>query len=1246
MNILATSESGGASGIVGAAFTVTYTDGTSTSFTQSVSDIQSPNSYSGETVVSTTSYLVQSDGSDGYSAAGWHIYGYTFPLNSAKTVSTFTVPSTRGVQLLGVSLYTSSSTGAAAPAGWTSISKNSNGSVSQNAYYRIAASADVAGSTTYAFTFPSNGLAAGSIVTLNGVAQSSPVGTVTSQANAASTSYTAPALSYVGTQSWVGLYTIANGATSGSDFNTPNSGYATTVADAGTGSGTSGVLIGSFYDDLEGCGSTCLSSTWVATSKAATSATSIGTSILINGGTPNATALWHFDETSWSGAAGEVIDASANGYNGVAQHSATTSGTSPALSGSPGTCYYGGFNGTNQYVKLPTSLPHVGRNTTITAWIRPTGTSAHGRIFDDDYNGDGYALSYGDPGSQLLRFYSRNPSVLILNSNTALALNTWYFVAIEFANSDSSITMFMFVFTASGGGYDGVANSMSTSTAWSAGTGPYATIGGNADTSSEGAGFDFPGSIDEVTIYDAALTYAQMQALAATTHPCGTSVPDHYAVATAGTAVNCDPATVTVTAHTATHTAIDTPDTITLSTSTGHGDWTLSSGAGTFTAGSSNSGAATYAYSQADAGVAVFKLRDTYAETVTINVADGGVNAKSGSALASEDAPLSFAPSGFRITDGSNAAATIGTQQSGLTSTQSLALQAVRTDTNTNACTSLFTSGTTANVSLAFQCNNPTSCRLGQTLTFTNNGTATSLAANASTGFTSYTSVPVKFTTANGEAPFTINYTDAGQITLGEKYSIPLGNGSSASNAIQGASQFVVQPYNLKLSNVKSTANGTINPGANTPTGTVFMAAGQALTTTVTATNYAGNATPNFGQETSPATVILTPALVVPSSGHDPSVSGSFGAFSGGSATGTAFSWPEVGIMTLTPSVASYLGSGPLAGQTSGNVGRFIPNGFAAVTNTPVFGTGCAAGGFTYLGQPITYTVAPVITVTPQAYGGTTTQNYTGSLWRLSDASLSNRTYTPTPATPTLIMTGLPSTSSDPVIVDGGSGGGTLTFGAGTGLSFSRGSVIVPFNANIALSINVIDLDGAAVTSLNGTAASNPVTFGASGGISFSTSAAQYYGRLALRNAIGSELLDLPMSLTTQYYASTAGGFTTNTADSCSAGPGIAFSAYQMNLTNGRSCVRDSGSPGVSGAGCAAAASGAYRAFALGGDFNLILAAPGSGFNGALDVTATAPSWLQYIWNSATATPTGPTGIATFGVFPGSPTRIYQREVY
>jgi MSHA biogenesis protein MshQ len=577
----------------------------------------------------------------------------------------------------------------------------------------------------------------------------------------------------------------------------------------------------------------------------------------------------------------------------------------------------------------------------------------------------------------------------------------------------------------------------------------------------------------------------------------------------------------------------------------------------------------------------------------------------------------------------------------------------VRTDTNTGACAAVFSSGATLNVSLAYQCNNPTSCVAGQTLAITNNSITTNIASNANGGVSTYTTVPLTFSTANAEAPFSFSYSDVGQVTLYARFVIPLGSGGGSGNSMTGSSQFVVQPYDFSLTNLRCTTYGAgtcstalsapgNNPGAATAAGAAFIQAGQPFAATVTARNFAGSVTPNYGQEIAPPGVTLSANLVAPVGGNAAALNNAsgFGSFSGGTATGTTFNWPEVGIITLTPSVANYLGSGAVTGTVSGDVGRFIPNGFTTGLNIPVFGTGCAAGNFSYLGQPLTYTIPPVLTVTAVAAAGSTARNYTGVFLKLTNSTLTGRTYAPTPANPTLDSSGLPSTATDPAIADLGSGQATLTFSTGTGLLFTRGAAVASFIANIALSINVIDSDGVA--------APNPVTFGSATGIGFSTSAMQYYGRLALRDAVGSELLDLPMQLTTQYYLSTNQGFTINTGDSCTAAPAIVFSNYRLNLTSGKTCVRDSGSPGASGAGCAAAAPPltAYKATAASGNFNLVFAAPGSGFNGAVTATATAPAWLQYVWNSAGGVNANPAGIAAFGMFPGQASRVYQREVY
>jgi hypothetical protein len=132
-------------------------------------------------------------------------------------------------------------------------------------------------------------------------------------------------------------------------------------------------------------------------------------------------------------------------------------------------------------------------------------------------------------------------------------------------------------------------------------------------------------------------------------------------------------------------------------------------------------------------------------------------------------------------------------------------------------------------------------------------------------------------------------------------------------------------------------------------------------------------------------------------------------------------------------------------------------------------------------------------------------------------------------------------------------------------------------------------------------------------------------------------------------------GFATNTADSCTTAPKLAFSNYQLNLAAGATCVRDNSNPGNSGIGCAAPAPAAscpgpppagsqYYPSACAGNFNLTLAAPGAGDNGALSVTAIAPSWLLYTWSGGVNG--NPVGMGTFGEFPAPASRVHQREVY
>ncbi|MFN0313612.1 MAG: DUF6701 domain-containing protein, partial [Burkholderiales bacterium] len=746
---------------------------------------------------------------------------------------------------------------------------------------------------------------------------------------------------------------------------------------------------------------------------------------------------------------------------------------------------------------------------------------------------------------------------------------------------------------------------------------------------------------------------------------------DHYRVQNNATGVNCQAESITITAHDSSHTAVTLTNTTTITVTAAfvsgsggpgnRGDWTLLTGAGILSNGTADDGVATYTFAASGESSIVLALKDTWAQTVNIAVTDSTITDTSGTANAdaSYNQNLVFNPSGFRISNGAGAAATIPTQIAG-TPSATLYLQAIRTDTNTGACISAFASGTTVSVDAGFTCNNPTSCA-GRQVTLTSTAASSNSAATApnNNGASplAYTALNFLFSTANAEAPFTLSYPDVGQLTLNFRHTIPLGTGSPSSNTMLGSSNaFVVKPAGFTITSIQRTADSFANPGASNGTGPIFIKAGDDFTATITAVTSSGAATPNFGKETGPEGVKLTPALATglglttnPAIGND-TVAGS--AFTNGVATVTNLSWGEVGIINITPSVgdADYLGVGDVGGTTTGNVGRFIPYDFGISLNTPAFAPGCSTGtAFTYIGQSFGYTTVPVVTVTARNKAGSATRNYTGSWWKITNTSLTGRSYTA--ATGTLDTTGLPLSTTDPAIADLGgvsSGQGTLTFSAGTGLLFTRAAPVTPFNADISLAINVIDSDGVAY-------ASNPARFGtatAGNGIAFTGAGkTMRWGRLKLSNVLGSEFADLLLPAEVQYYNGTS--FVTNADDGCTALPksAVMFTNFQRNLA---ACETYLASPPAS------------ITFS-GGKGALLLKKPGSGNNGSVDLkprlsatdtgiacvnaassaaTNASMSYLQFNWGGGATYDKNPTGRAVFGA-PLVPREfIFFRENY
>jgi len=83
-------------------FTVTYTNGTTSLFTQSLSDWATPQSYAGESVVTTMPYRDVSSGAQNNTTV--NLYGYGFTLDNTRVAMSLTLPNNGNVVVLGVTV--------------------------------------------------------------------------------------------------------------------------------------------------------------------------------------------------------------------------------------------------------------------------------------------------------------------------------------------------------------------------------------------------------------------------------------------------------------------------------------------------------------------------------------------------------------------------------------------------------------------------------------------------------------------------------------------------------------------------------------------------------------------------------------------------------------------------------------------------------------------------------------------------------------------------------------------------------------------------------------------------------------------------------------------------------------------------------------------------------------------------------------------------------------------------------------
>lgn len=1009
------------------------------------------------------------------------------------------------------------------------------------------------------------------------------------------------------------------------------------------------------------------------------------------GGGSTPYAWFQLDDSpgSWNGTGGEIVDQIGNvsGAFALATGSGVDSTTARVCNGVdvPSNTSDADQYGIDSSIDIDSDLGAVG---TISFWYNSNAAWNGGgnrmlvdasTTADDKY----FFLALMNSGSLRFRLEDSSDGDFQLDTATqGFAADTWHHIAISWDLPNDSMEVFV------DGSSAGTNNGNTTGSLGQLGT---IYFGDNRSSyHPSGTANSANGIIDEIRIFTTVQTAAEINADitddVTSSRICPVSSVDHYAISHSGVAVTCEAETVTVTGHDASEAAVapSASTTITLSTSIAVDGWALKSGNGTFSAPNQ------YTFDGTETAVE-FWLTQTTATTaphIDIDVSDGTANDL-------ESPALEFRDTAFRFyADGSNNS--IGPQIAGKPSStdpgsQTLTLRAVQTNTDTGACEARIT-GQQA-VPMAYECINPTTCKINNGVTVIDSvigGAGNPLVGNPQGGPISYGDVDLTFD-GTGKATWSMTYLDAGQLKLHAELVIPA-SGDDPEITLAGASnQFVVRPFAFALDYGGERAGMSVADRLNCKgdlsyavdaDGSVFAKSGNDFTLTMTAVAwqaaddsdnngipdavnndpppdniydncadlYDNPITGNF--DVAEAGVTVSGTLAAPSGGVAGSISESAGGVDFNNGVGSKnLSWNEVGIVHLAATL-DYLGSGEVVFGASYNVGRFTPDHFEiSVLDDGTLADSCTV--FTYTGQDFTYgpdidelpgelVDYPTLLITAKNSGGATTQNYRGAFDKLSatdivmPGSIADATEKGADGSTPLTLTWIPGT---PDLTNNNDGTLTFTLGDDT-FRYDRVSNAITdeFTGDIELTISSIK-DGDNVEAV-GTAydfkldaqhPSDPPGV-AEDGIKVR------YGRLALQNAYGSELLPLGMPLQAEYF--TANGYATNTLDGCTA----------LTTTNHLELSSD-GSNWFSGDIARAVGSGTTLATLsasplANGDAGLSFSAPGAENSGSVEVRTaigTDYPWLLYDWD-ADGTDDEATGRITFGIFKGNNRLIYMRE--
>ncbi|WP_394129339.1 DUF6701 domain-containing protein [Shewanella maritima] len=545
-----------------------------------------------------------------------------------------------------------------------------------------------------------------------------------------------------------------------------------------------------------------------------------------------------------------------------------------------------------------------------------------------------------------------------------------------------------------------------------------------------------------------------------------------------------------------------------------------------------------------------------------------------------------------------------------------MTISAVKKDDSTQQCVPTF-ANTSKTVSLWSSFISPDINSVAATSAVTING--------AGIGQSQAAATPINLTfDAQGEASFTVNYPDAGQMQLDAQY---IGIGEEDGLTMLGNDRFISFPIGLCVTPVDNNAACA----AGDASCDVYKKAGETFEFEVRGkawqldgdVNYCDNLdTPNYAHQG----MFLAHELVAPNPGELGSVSNTsynHSALPNNLNTVTQ-AVNEVGVFNFTvTSPVNYIGSNfyNIPTAKTGFIGRFIPDRFV-ISGANVMP---ACGSFSYMDQPFSMSMNVSAYNTTPSY---VTKNYQGSFAKATAALAGENNDDGVDLSPR--FSALPIGSSDWVA-------GVATLDVSHEATFSRTNAPLldgPFT-QLAIGVQMFDNDGDYAFVANPDM--RPDTSGNCATPSNTCTAKQIstqnlrHGRVILGNTYGPESETLVMPVTAQYWNGV--DWVTNVDDSCSIVRGVLppSATYEPAIRVNEIVTRSE------------------TGNMANGEQQLLWQNIGTtNYRGQVTAPMDVDAWLEWYWNWNSLSPNDladPRASAFFGRYRGHDRVIYWQEV-